>query len=352
MKRSIKISLILLLLTNNSFGQGIPTQIDSLVNVALKDSPELGISVGVIANQQEYYRAYGTLNKKSQVKINQNSIFEIASITKIITANLIAIAAIEKKLVITDYIDNYLPQAYVLQKNLRNKISIADLASHQSGLPDLNFRKLIELNPQQPIGNINGDTLVRMINDCSQLIDHGNYRYSTMGFVLLGQILEQVHGKSYDEIVREYLLTPLQLTNTITKDMKLPNLTAGYNPSGGEQEFFHWNITAPAGLIKSSAADMILYLKAVLDRESTIGKAAILTEKIRYSKDGRTLGLGVNILSEESNTRYLKSGDSMGQSSIICYNREKSWGVIILLNHRNSKVRESLLNEIYEVVLK
>ena len=64
------------------------------------------------------------------------------------------------------------------------------------------------------------------------------------------------------------------------------------------------------------------------------------------------MGLGTNIMTDEVNTIYLKSGDSMGQSSIICYDRTKNWGIIILLNQRNSKERQYLLNEIYETILK
>ena len=41
----------------------------------------------------------------------------------------------------------------------------------------------------------------------------------------------------------------------------------------------------------------------------------------------------------------------MGQSSILCYNRAQNWGIIILLNQRNSKMRQDLLNVIYDIVL-
>ncbi len=64
------------------------------------------------------------------------------------------------------------------------------------------------------------------------------------------------------------------------------------------------------------------------------------------------MGLGLGISTDDTNTLYLKSGDSMGESSILCYNRAKNWGIIILLNQRNSKMRQDLLNEIYANVLK
>jgi len=352
MKNTLKILAILLLLSNYSFGQDIFKRIDSIVKNSYANNPDVGISVGFIKNNEEFYTAYGKLNKKSEVDINKNSIFEIASITKILTSNLIAQADIEKKIKLDDYIDNYLPKGYVLQKNLQNKIKISDLASHQSGLPDIDFGKLIALNPQQPVSSVTEKTLTEMVNNCSELVDYGKYRYSTIGYTLLGQILETVYGKSYDELIRKKIFKPLRMKNTLTKDFNVKNITTGYNPDGGIQEFFQWNVTASAGLVKSNTSDMVRYLKAVLNDKTAIGNAAILTEKIFYKDKNREMGLGTNINIDDKNTYYLKSGDSMGQSSIICYNRAANWGFVIFLNQRNSKMRQNLLNEIYDKVLK
>lgn len=352
MKPSFKIFAALLFISNCSFGQGVFKRIDSIIRSNYKKSPEVGISVGFIQDNKEYYTAYGNLSTDTQTKINKTSLFEIASITKIITANLVAQAVLENRLKIDDYIDGFLPQGYVLQKNLINKIKISDLASHQSGLPDIDFAKLIELDPQQPINNVTEKTLTTMVNNCSELIDYGKYRYSTLGYTLLGQIVEKVYSKSYDEIVRSKIIGPLQMTNTLTKAFDVKNRTTGHNPNGGVQEFLKWNVTAPAGLVKSNAADMVTFLKAVLNKETAIGKAAMVTEKIFYKDANRELGLGINIVTDDRNTIYLKTGDSMGQSSIICYNRAKNWGIIILLDQRNSKMRQNLLNEIYDTILK
>ena len=352
MKTSLKVLAALLLISNCSFGQDISKKIDSIIKDSYKKNPEVGISVGFIKSNDEYYTAYGDLNPGSQTKINKKSIFEIASITKILTSNLIAQAVIDHKIKIDDYIDNLLPEAYVLHENLKNKIKISDLASHQSGLPDIDFGKLIELDPQQPVSSVTEKTLTTIVNNCTDLIDYGKYRYSTIGYTLLGQILEKVYGKSYDEIIRGKIIEPLHMTNTLTKDFEVKNRTIGHNPSGGVQEFMKWNVTAAAGLVKSNAFDMVAFLKAVLNKETAIGKAAIITEKIFYKHENREMGLGTNIVTDDKNTIYMKSGDSMGQSSIICYNRAKNWGIIILLNQRNSKMRQNLLNEIYDTVLK
>ncbi|MCP2029348.1 CubicO group peptidase (beta-lactamase class C family) [Flavobacterium sp. HSC-32F16] len=352
MKTSLQFLAALLLISTISFGQDITKKIDSIVKNAYQKNPNAGISIGFIKNNEEYYTAYGNLKEGSSIKINKNSIFEIASITKILTSNLIAQAVIENKIKTDDFIDKYLPAAYVLHKNLRNKIKISDLASHQSGLPDIDFGKLIEQNPQQPISGLTEKTFAAIVNNCSELADYGKYRYSTIGYTLLGQILEKVYNKSYDEIITQKIIEPLQLTNTLTKDFNVKNITTGHNPNGGLQEIFNWNITASAGLVKSSASDMVMYLKTLLNKETAIAQAALITERIFYKDEKREMGLGTNIMTDEVNTIYLKSGDSMGQSSMICYDRTKNWGIIILLNQRNSKERQDLLNEIYGTILK
>jgi len=348
---SSKFLAALLLIGNFAFAQDVSKQIDSIIKSNYEKNPSVGISVGLINNGKAYFTSYGKLSKESATDIDRNSIFEIASVTKILTSNMIAQAAIENKLKLSDYIDSYLPKQYVLQKNLQHKIKISDLASHQSGLPDIDFGKLIALNPQQPVSSVTADSLSAIINNCTALTDYGKYRYSTIGYTLMGQILEEVYHKSYDEIIRKKILKPAKMNHTLTKDFDVKNITTGYNPEGGAQEFFKWNITAPAGLIKANAVDMISYLKAVLTAGNTISAAALLTEKTYYKDEKRELGLGTNIITDDKNTIYLKTGDSMGQSSIIAYNRAKNWGIIILINKRDSKMRQNLLNKIIETAL-
>ncbi|WP_342333108.1 serine hydrolase domain-containing protein [Pedobacter sp. FW305-3-2-15-E-R2A2] len=352
MKTSFKFLAALLLISNVSVAQDITNKIDSIIKDQRQKNPNVGISVGFIKNNEEHYIAYGKLNAESQTAIDKNSVFEIASITKVLTSNLIAQAVLDHKLKTDDYIDNFLPEAYVLHENLKNKIKISDLASHQSGLPDLDFAKLLAVDPQQPMSSVNQETLTAMVNNCTELKDHGKYRYSTIGFVLLGQIMEKVYGKSYDEIIRAKIITPLRMKNTLTKDFNVKNRTTSHGRNGDVLEFMNWHFTAPAGLVKSSAADMVKYLKAVLNKDLAIGKASMITEKIYYKHENRELGLGINIMTDDQKTNYIKSGDTMGQSSMIAYNRAKNWGLIILLDNNNSKLRNTILNEISELASK
>jgi CubicO group peptidase (beta-lactamase class C family) len=348
--KTLQLTLLTLLITSFSFSQGVFTKIDSLIKNVHDKNPTISFSVGFIKNDKEFYATYGNLDRENNIKVDRNSLFEIASITKILTSNLIAQAALDNKLKLDDYIDNYLPKQYQLQKGLQNKVRISDLASHQSGLPDIDFRALIMANSQQPTDAVNQQMLSKLINNCKELIDFGNYKYSTISYVLLGQILETVYHKTYPKILDEKLITPLKLTRTFSTNFNVDNKVQGYNSEGGKQELFNWGNTGPAGLVKSNALDMIRYLKAVLNKNNTLGKAALLCEKVQYNKNERQLGLGLNILKERKNTVFLKTGDLLGQSSIMAYDREHKWGIIILLNQRNHKLRQELFKILFEII--
>lgn len=350
--KTLQLTLITLLITSLGFSQGVFKKIDSLIKIVHSKNPTISFSVGFVNNNSEFYTSYGNLSLESTTKVDKNTTFEIASITKILTSNLIAQAVLENRLKLDDFIDDYLPKQYLLHKNLQHKIKISDLASHQSGLPDIDFRALIMADSQQPTNAVTQTTLTTLINSADTLLDYGNYRYSTIGYVLLGQILEQVYNKSYAEILEEKILNPTRMNRTFTTKFSTKNKVTGYNPEGGTQEFFDWNIVASAGMVKSNSNDMIQYLKAVLASENTIRNASILTEMIFYNKDKRQMGLGLNIIKEDKNTIFIKTGDSLGQSSLFGYDRKNNWGIVFFINQRNHPLKQTLFNEIYEIVKK
>ncbi|WKK80697.2 serine hydrolase domain-containing protein [Marivirga arenosa] len=352
MKTAFTIISLLLFVNTFTYAQRTTQRIDSLVNSFHESNPEISMSVGFIQGGETFFTAYGNLSREGNDAIDKHTLFEIASITKIMTANLIAQAVLESKLKVDDYIDDYLPAVYQLNKTIQNKIKISDLASHQSGLPDIDFRELIEKNPQQPTASVDQDLLTKLINQCNSLKDYGSYRYSTVGFVLLGQILEDLYGKSYDQLVREKIIAPLNMTRTYTTDFDVANVAIGYNKDGGVQAPFIWNIVAPSGLVKSSTSDMMKFLSALLDETSAIGQAAKLTEVPYFIEGNEAIGLGTNIIQDGDNTLYLKSGDLLGQSSMLCYNRLSDWGVLIFMNQNDWKLRNDMLNTMYESILK
>lgn len=335
----------------SSFSQKPNHEIDQLLEKVAKENPSLGLSFGFIKNGKQYFFQSGKISREADANnVDSATVFEIASITKALTANLIGQAVLENRLKLNDYIDTYLPKQYQFKATLRNKITISDLASHQSGLPDIDFRALIASDSQQPTDGVTKEVLIEIVNHADTLVDYGSYRYSTLGIVLLGHILEEIYQKPYDEIFDQKIIQPLSLQRTFLKNFETVNIAQSYNMDGGSQELFNWGAVAPAGLVKSSAQDMLLYLNEVLNAEIVIGKAALLQEQTYFADQNMEIGLGQNIIRDEEHVVYAKTGDTLGQSSVMAYNRSEKWGLVIFMNQNNGRLRTQLFNQIYEIL--
>jgi CubicO group peptidase (beta-lactamase class C family) len=348
------ITSLLILFTTIQFvhGQSTAKKIDSICRAISNKNPQVGISIGLLDNGKEYFFNYGTISRKNKLAVDQNTIYEVGSVTKLLTANLIIQASNEGKLKIDDFIDDYLPKEYVLSKEIKGKLKISDLASHQSGLPDLDFKKLTELNPKQPL-DIDKQTIYSIINENTHLIDYGNYRYSNINFILLGVILEKVYAKDFDTLLKEKIFLPSKMENTLTTSFNVKNKVVGYDFKGVEQDFFVWNsLVAPGGLLKSSTSDMTKFLKVLLSNKGEISKASIIAENTFYKNTEREIGLGQQMERNGEDVFFYKTGNTMGCAAILAYDKKFNWGMIILLNHNSSNLMGELINTNYEQVLK
>lgn len=335
----LSIFLFTIFSINISFTQNDIEVIKKTISNIYKENPDIGISVGIISNDSLYFFNHGKINRKSDYKVNNQTIFEIGSITKLITSYLIAQQVEMGNINLNNYIDEYLPENIKLNKAIKNKIRVSDLASHQSGLQDFNLKNLVELNPKQPFDEVTIDMVNSILSNNFDLGSHGCYKYSNISYVLLGIILEQTYNDNYENILQEELFKPLGMNNTkLSGFEKNDNTTIGYNAYGEPTDMFNWNkVFAPAGLVKSNSSDMLKFLSELLDNKNQLINNVLQT--IFFKNTFIELGLGLNILRDEDAIMYAKSGDSLGQSCVLGYNQKKKWGIIILTNQANSTAK-------------
>lgn len=348
----LKSIFILLITSQFAFAQSRANKIKLISQEIHNKNPEVGISIGFIDHGKQYFFNYGKVSRNSELEVNENTIFEIGSTTKLLTANLIAQAQDEGKLKIDDIVDSYLPSEYKLSEYIRGKLKISDLASHQSGLPDLDFKKLMELDPKQPL-NITKETIHSIINDSTKLLDYGSYRYSNISYILLGLILENVYNKDYQTLVKEKILVPAKMEQTVTTALNVKNKVIGYDINGVEQDYFDWNsLSAPAGLLKSNTSDMTKLLNILLSDREKISKATAITEKTLFKNTKSEICLGQEIERNGDDIFFYKTGDTFACSSVIAYDKKSNWGIIILINQHNSNLIRDLILTNYEQALK
>jgi CubicO group peptidase (beta-lactamase class C family) len=170
-----------------------------------------------------------------------------------------------------DPIGKYLPADTGLPKR-GEKIALQHLATHTSGLPRLPGNLMTpRIDPQNPYAHYTAEELYRGLATTRLSATPGKvYSYSNFGTGLLGHVLALAAGKEYEQLVKERICDPLGMRDTpITLNAEQQaRLAPGH--SGGKPTA-NWDMVnlAGAGGLRSSGFDMLRFLRAQLDPDST-----------------------------------------------------------------------------------
>lgn len=318
--------------------------------------------VGVYENGVICYFSFGkTLIGGTQDAPNQHSIFEIGSITKTLTATLLALAQNDNLLNMNSSIVNKktLPPWMTINPKA-DDVTYAQLANFSSGMPRMpsNLNTHIE-NPMLRIG-FNQYSL----GDFRDFISAWYPKvplpapnlYSNASFALLGYIVTYAFGynNNYEALVLQAITRPLGMTDTVITigDTRIQRLVQGYNVDAKQTSGKQF-VTVPswprsvfdaAGNFRSTAYDMVLYIEANLgvlkEKNDPVLKqltaAMQLTHQpIYYFHDGHT-GQGLAWLSipgdDSQDHLTWKNGATAGFTSFIGLDPSKKLGICILTN--------------------
>ncbi len=177
-----------------------------------------------------------------QSAVDGNTIFEIASVTKVFTSLLLADMVERGEVKLDDPISKFLPAAVKLPTRNGKEITLVELATHTSGLsriPD-------NLNPkdwQNPYADYTVDNMYTFLSGYTLPRDIGSkYAYSNLGAGLLGHVLSLKAGSSYESLVIDRICKPLGMNDTtmILSDEMKSRFAVGHNKDGLPAE--HWDI--------------------------------------------------------------------------------------------------------------
>ncbi len=229
-----KIFLIVLVLIANNLLAQKTQKLDSLFQ-KLSSSKEFNGNVLIAEKGKVIYKnSFGLANETSKEKLNENSIFELASVSKQFTAFAIVILKEKGKLKYDDKIGEILPQL-----SFYKNITVRNLLNHTSGLPD--YMKILDSlliddtwDNKTKIAN-NKDILDAYEKYKPSLLFEPNekWEYSNTGYAILASIIEKVSGKSYAEFLKTEIFEPLNMNNTFVytrrlKPQNIKNYAFGY----------------------------------------------------------------------------------------------------------------------------
>lgn len=210
------------------FGQDQFQKIDSLINPLYKNGQINGNFLIAEKGQVVYKKSFGIANEETKQPLNENSIFEIASITKQFTAMAIMMLYENGKLNLDDNISKFIPELAFY-----DGITIKHLLNHTSGLPD--YMELFEKIFDKSKIATNKDIITIFAQKQPKVIFAPNTKqeYCNTGYALLASIIEKVSGETYPNFLQKAIFKPLKMNRSFVykrrlAPKKIDNYAYGY----------------------------------------------------------------------------------------------------------------------------
>jgi len=320
-----------------------------------------GAVLGILADGEVTEAAYGVLNKRTGVEVTTDSVFQIGSITKVWTGTLIMQLVDEGKLDLDRPVVDYLPEFKVADPDVTARVTTRHLLTHTSGIDG-------DLFLDTGRGD---DNIAKYVAACADLKQNhplgATMSYCNSGYTVLGRIIEVLHGKTWDEVLRERLFVPLGLTSagTLPEEALLHSAAVGHvTPPGGEIQVAPvWGIfrsAGPAGLIHATAREVLEFAQMHLRDGVTGDGTRILSEQSARAMrepqvavpDTYTLGshwgLSWILMTWDGKEVYGHDGNTIGQSACLRIVPEAGVAVTLLMNGGHGR---DLFLDLYNEIL-
>jgi CubicO group peptidase (beta-lactamase class C family) len=294
--------------------------------------------IAVVVDEQVTTMTWHGSSGVASVALDGNAVFEIMSITKVLTSLVLADMVARHEVAFDDPVANYLPPSVVLKVRGR-PITLLDLATYTSGLPNMpgNLPPNWYANPD-PLRDYTSAKLYEFLSAYVPEYEPGtHYRYANLGFGLLGNVLAQRAGKRYEDLLRERVCEPLRLQHTrITLDAYMrEHLTQGHALDMKPTPLWNFPALPGAGTVRTSANDLTVLLKACMGLTHTPLDTSIA--RLRGTRRatplaGTSAGLGWFISSHQNEEIVWKSGQSGGCNTFIGFSTRSRRGAIVLSN--------------------
>ena len=255
------------------------------------------------------------------------TLYEIASVSKTLTGILVANAVLERKLNLEDNIQNYLEDNYENFEFHGNPIRIKHLVTHTSGMSKFMPESIItlfeEINEDLPfkIHEIQKtyskkDFLHDLHTVRLDTTPGIKYQYSNIDTELMAEILENIYDKRFNEIVKNYFRKNVGMLNT---SIDLPAgkekfLANGYGMTG-KRVPHEVVIYGADGGVKTTMSDLVNYIEFQLDKTD---ETVIESHKTLYHEGNKKMGYYLPIHdSEEYGTYFRMHGGAFGSQNLL-----------------------------------
>jgi len=301
----------------------------------------VGIVVGIVTPQGRRVVSYGRLDRGGPRPVDGDTVFEIGSVTKVFTSLLLADMVVRGEVALADPVAQYLPPGTKTPEWNGRKITLADLATHTSGLPffPANFPPVED---RAAYGKYTVEQLYQFLSTYEIASEPGSrWEYSNTGGGLLGLALARRAGMDYEALVRARITGPLGMEST---GIALPprfkdRLAAGYDERLESAPAWDLPALAGAGSLRSSAKDLLTLLAAFTGAVASPLRAAMDVMPATRRPNRLYMldqALGWFVIGKGDDQFFIHGGGTFGFSSSLAYDPKTRTGVVVLSNAAGS----------------
>jgi len=370
-----KLVVALLLFINfNTNAQITESQLDLLVENTLKNFNVPGIAVAIVKDGKVVLsKGYGVKSILTQEKVDANTLFGIASNSKAFTTAALAMLVDEGKLKWDDKVTQYLPEFKMYNEYVTNAFTIRDLVTHRSGLglgagdlmiwPDGSDFKATDI-----IHNL------QYLKPVSAF--RTKYDYDNLLYIVAGEVIEKVSGKTWCDFIEERIMRPLEMNNSAASYLRLKdttNIIAPHVPTDGKlkiiSRYKNHTFDAAAGIYSSvndlskwmilqlqngkygSEKQNQLFSKKEQDEMWSLQTIIPSTTKAPYNTHFSGYGLGWFLSDVKGYKQVTHTGGLEGIVTQTTLFPELNLGIVVLTNQQSGAAFTAITNTIKDTYL-
>ena len=370
LQKSLVVIFLLLVFCTISQAQPLSNQaIDALVERSMKTFDVPGISVGVIKDGQIIYaKGHGVRSLTTMAKMDENTLVGIASNSKGFTTAALGMLVDEGKIKWDDKVRDTIPEFKLYNAYVSEEFTIRDLLTHRSGLGlgagDLMFF---------PDGS--DFTIKDVIHNLRYLKQVSSFRtkydYDNNLYIVAGEVIARVSGKSWPEFVEERIIQPVGMSKTAGHFERLKDksnvIEAHASVNGKVQviERHKLSFDAAAGGINSNVTDLLKWVQLLLNH-GKYGEGLnkrLISEQVHqelwtpqtiipvrnpgpYNTHFSAYGLGFGLSDVNGYKQVSHTGGLEGMVTQITMIPELNLGIIVLTNQQEGAAFQSITNQI------
>ncbi len=345
---------------------GTPRQVAALVKIDssltewAREEGIPGMAAGIVCGDALAWSAgYGVSGLDDSLPVTPATRFRIASVTRLLTATAILQLRDAGALDLDDSVRRYLP--WFRMKRTADvgdsPVTIRHLLTHTGGLP--RDSRLTDLSRRFQPGR--REAIAALPEEVLEATPGTRYSFSNLGYSVLGEVIAAVTGSSFATVIRDSLLVPLGMTQTLVQptaaDTFLPPHALGDSPSAPAIGFRDMGFAVPAGGLVSSVEDLSRFLVMQLapyhgeDPVLLADSSVFAMHRVQFVRDSTGGGAGFGWrVDTSSNGHVVHDGEEAPeQNAYLAIDLPRGIGIILLTNVQGAGIA-GLASEMLDIL--